>query len=62
MNLNYFYRLIKLKLFIAHFVSRIVPKMSSDRLMATSYRFETNKGYSNTRRLAQEAKIEVLLS
>ena len=33
--------------------------MSMDRMMATSYRFEINKGGMNTKRSAQEARIAV---
>lgn len=31
----------------------------SDRLLATSWRFEQNKGNTNTKRLQQEAQIAV---
>ncbi|RMZ93204.1 hypothetical protein BpHYR1_052934 [Brachionus plicatilis] len=34
--------------------------MSSDRMMATSYRFEVNKGGVNTKRGIQEARIAIL--
>ncbi len=36
--------------------------MSTVRLMATTYRYEVNKGNPNSMRLQQEAKIAVLTS
>ena len=35
--------------------------MATDRLMATPWRFEHNKGCGNTLKLAQQKKIHVIL-